>query len=88
MNYTLNRALCRNYVCAQCYSGLIEIHDDEQEWIVVCSEDKSHDGRIRRETVQRRRDQELAEGTEVALAYPELAPPRRSVAQDMTDLGF
>ena len=87
-DYAFNRALCRDYLCAQCHAGLVEIHDDEEGWVVVCHEEHNHEGRIRRETVLRRRDQEMAEGSEVALAYPELAPPRRSVAQDKKDLGF
>ena len=64
----------------------MEIHDDG--WKVVCSEDRSHEGRIRKSTVEMRQQQSRLEGMEVAMAYPELVPPRPagSVAKDMVDL--
>ena len=81
-----NRALVRDYVCAQCGAGLIKIYDDG--WKVVCAENRSHEGRIRKSTVEMRQQQSRLEGMEVAMAYPELVPPKRhgSVAKDLQDL--
>lgn len=81
-----NDALLRDYVCAQCQAGLVEIYDEG--WKIVCSADHAHQGKWRKSTVELRRQQEAMEGIELGMAYPELLPPKmpNSVKQDMEDL--
>lgn len=83
----LNRQLIRDYVCAQCESGLIEICDVDDDWRVVCSKDKGHVGRIRMSTVAIRKAQSAHEGVEIRIAFPDLVE-QRSVIDDLAELGF
>lgn len=86
MDSQFNNALIRDYVCAQCQAGLVEIYDEG--WKIVCSADRTHQGKWRKSTVELRRQQEALEGIELGMAYPDLLPPKMSdsVKKDMEDL--
>ena len=75
MSRLLNAKLKRDYVCAQCQSPLTEIYDPDvpEKWRVVCFRDRTHEGRIRKSTVERRQMKAALEGIELATVYPELA---------------
>lgn len=81
-----NQRLAHDYVCAQCQAGLVEVYDEG--WKVVCSADPTHQGKWRKSTVELRRQQEVMEGIELGMAYPELLPPKMpdSVKKDMEAL--
>lgn len=86
MDYIFNRALVRDYLCAECHSGLKEVCVDG-DYRVVCGFDRSHEGRVRKSTVEMLRARSTLEGIEVRMAYPELEPVSElSVATAMEEL--
>ena len=84
--YIWNGALVRDYLCSECHSGLKEVYLDG-DYRVVCSHDRSHQGRVRKSTVEMLRARSTVEGIEVRMAYPELDPaPEFSVDRAMEEL--
>jgi len=73
MGDIFNRVLVRDYLCSECHSGLIEVYLDG-DYRVVCSHDRSDQGRVRKSTVEMLRSRSTVEGVEVRMAYPELEP--------------
>lgn len=70
-----NRVMIRDYLCAECHSGLTELWRDG-DYRIVCSHDQSHAGRIRKSTVDMLRARSTLEGIEIRMAYPEFVPSR------------
>lgn len=85
-NSLFARALVRRYLCARCEGGLVERVIDDQ-WVVVCGRDATHEGKHTMRFVKERHQQSLTEGLEIRAAFPELVEqPRRSAAEAYFDL--
>lgn len=80
--------VCRDYICAQCYSDLHKVMADNRRWRAVCgnNHDVERSGRVTKKWAIRQ-GQKLAGRRKEIEYYLRLDRPKRPVEEILEELG-